>query len=130
MNGTKKNFAGPAIVLGIIVLATLGAGMTWRNYIADHPGAVRAELRDEKTVSAEFSPEKARLIPEGSKAIISVNGVRSTGYVTGMSVSGGATHFRIRLLQPIAEVSPGTPCQVTVDLTLPPEAAGDSSASP
>ncbi len=125
MNGTKKNLAGPAIVIGITLLATLGAGMTWRNYIADHPAALRAELIDEKTASAEFSPEKASLIGKGAKAIISVNGVRSTGYVSALATPGSTTRFRLTLLQPFAEVAAGTPCQVTVDLTLPPEAPGN-----
>lgn len=130
MKGTEKNLAGPAIVIGIILLATLGAGMTWRNYAADHPNAVRAEVLDEKTVRAEFSPEKTPLIRKGAKAIISVNGVRSTGFVTEVIPSGNRTLFRLALLQPFVGTAAGVPCQVTVDLSLPPELLKDSPAAP
>lgn len=121
MKGTEKNLAGPALVIGILLLATLGAGLTWRNYAAERPNAVRAELLDEKTVRAEFPPDKVSLIPAGAKAIISLNGVRRTGFVTEVPKSGGATLFRLTLREPLPGAPPGAPCQVTVDLSLPPE---------
>lgn len=130
MKGTEKKLAGPAIVIGILLLATLGAAMTWWNYSADHPSAIRAELLDGKTVSAEFSPEKTPLIRRGAKAIISVNGVRSTGFVTEGVPSGNRTVFRLTLLQPFEGTVAGAPCQVTVDLSLPPELLKDSPVAP
>jgi hypothetical protein len=126
MKGTEKNLAGPAIVLGIILLATLGAALTWQSYSADHPNAVWAELLDEKTVSAEFAPDKTPLIREGAKAIVSANGVRSTGYVTWLTQTGNTTRFQFLLLEPFVRTPAGTPCQVTVDLSLPPELLKDS----
>ncbi len=130
MTGQKRNFAGPAIVITMIVLATLGGAMTWRNYIAERPSAVRAELVDEKLALAEFAPEKAPLIRKGAKVIVSVEGVRSTGYVAELVPSGDTTRFRLRLLEPFRGAKAGTPCQVTVDLSLPPELLKDSPEAP
>lgn len=130
MTGPKRNLAGPAIVIVIILLATLGAGMTWKKYSADHPGAVRAELLDERSAFAEFSPEKTPLIRKGAKGIVSVKGVRSTAYVTELTPTGDTTRFRLTLLEPFAGAVPGTPCHVTVDLSLPPELLKDLPVTP
>jgi hypothetical protein len=121
MKGTEKNLAGPAIVVGIILLATLGAGLTWRNYAADHPSALRAVVLDEKSVSAEFAPDQAPRIRLGSKAIVSHEGVRSTAFVSEVLMDGGQTRFRLSLLQPFTGAPAGAACQVTVDLSIPPE---------
>jgi hypothetical protein len=122
MKGTEKKYTGPALVIGIVALATLGAGLTWRNYLADRPSAIRAELLDANTAQADFSPGDAARIRPGSKAIISQNGQRSTGFVATQS----GTSFHLTLLQPFNEVPPGTACQVTVDLSIPPELLRDS----
>jgi hypothetical protein len=121
MKHTKKKFAGPAIVIGIVVLAALGGGLTWRTYVADRPSATRAELVDARTARAEFAPDQAPRIGPGAKAIISCQGARSTGIVARRD--GGAGVFFLTLLQPFAGVPPGAPCEVTVDLSLPPEPA-------
>lgn len=121
MKGTEKKYAGPALVIGIVVLATLGAALTWRNYIADRPGATKAELLDGTAARAEFAPEVTPRIQQGTKAIISREGVRSTGYVEAILPATSGTSFRVKLLQPFNGALPGTPCQVTVDLSIPPE---------
>jgi hypothetical protein len=121
MKGTEKKFVGPALVIGILVLATLGAGLTWRNYVADRPGAAKAILIDGGAARAEFAPEVTPRIQQGTKAIISHEGLRSTGYVQDILPASSGTSFQIKLLQPFTGAKPGTPCQVTVDLSVPPE---------
>jgi hypothetical protein len=121
MKGTEKKRVGPVIVIGIVVLAALGAGLTWRNYVADRPSALRASLIDDSTARAEFAPEVTPRIRPGTKAIISQEGKRSTGYVQEILTAPGGTAFRVTLLQPFTGALPGTPCEVTVDLSIPPE---------
>lgn len=130
MKGTEKNLAGPAIVLGILLLATLGAALTWRNYSAERPSAVWAELLDEKTAVAEFAADKTPLIRRGAKSIVSVDGARSTGFVTQVIPSEGKVRFHLALLEPFKGAVAGTPCQVTVDLSLPPELLKESPVAP
>jgi hypothetical protein len=125
MKGTKNKMVGPAIVIGIVVLATLGTGLTWRNYVADRPSALKAELLDGAAARAEFASEVTPRIQPGTKAIISRDGVRSTGYVEAILPTASGTSFRIKLLQPFNEALPGTPCEVTVDLSIPPELLKD-----
>ncbi len=117
----KKFPAGPILVVGILLVATLGAGLTWRQYSLDHPSAVRASLLAADRAEAEFSPEVAAVLPMGSKVIVSVSGVRSTGYVSALEERDGRPVFVLTLLEPFADGVAGTPCQVTVDRTLPPE---------
>jgi hypothetical protein len=130
MKGTEKKFVGPALVLGIIVLATLGAGLTWRNYVADRPSALRAEFVDGGHAQAEFAPEVAPRIRPGTKAIISREGARSTGFIEQIPGKTSETSFRVKLLQPFADVLPGTPCEITVDLSIPPEQETDGGGAP
>lgn len=130
MKATEKNLAGPAIVIGILLLAALGTGLTWRNYSAEHPSAVWAQLINEKTALAEFPPEKAPLIRKGAKAIISREGIRSTGYVSVVEPDGRKNAFELMLLQPFEGAPAGAPCQVTVDLSIPPELLKDSPIAP
>lgn len=125
MKGTEKKFAGPALVIGIVGLATLGAGLTWRNYLADRPSATKADLLDGETARAEFPPEVTPRIRRGTKAIISREGVRSTGYVQEILPATSGTSFRVKLLQPFNGALPGMPCEVTVDLSIPPELLKD-----
>ena len=125
MKGTEKKFVGPALVLGIVGLATLGAGLTWRNYVADRPSALQAELLDGSAARANFAPEVTSRILPGTKAIISREGLRSTGYVEAIVPAATGTSFRVKLLQPWNDALPGTTVQVTVDLSIPPELLRD-----
>lgn len=127
MKGTEKKRVGPAIVIGILVLATLGAGLTWRNYVADRPSALRAELLDGGAARADFVPEVTSRIRPGTKAIISQGPARSTGYVEEILAAETGTSFRVKLLQPFAEAVPGSPCEITVDLSIPPELLKDKA---
>jgi len=125
MKGTEKKFAGPALVVGIVGLATLGAGLTWRNYIADRPSALHAELLDGGAARAEFAPAVTPRIRPGTKAIISRDGLRSTGYVEEIVPGAGGASVRVKLLQPWNDAPPGAAVQVTVDLSIPPELLRD-----
>lgn len=121
MKGTEKKFAGPALVVGIVGLAAVGAGLTWRNYLADRPGALQATLIDGAAARAEFAPAAASRIRPGTRAIISREGRRSTGYVQEIVPTASGTSFRVKLLQPWNDAQPGLPVEVSVDLSIPPE---------
>lgn len=125
MKGTEKKFAGPILVIGIVGLAALGAGLTWRNYLVDRPSATKAELLGSAAARAEFAPQVTPRIQKGTKAIISREGVRSTGYVQEVLPATSGTSFRVKLLQPFNGALPGMPCEVTVDLSIPPELLKD-----
>lgn len=125
--GTEKNPAGPIIVVGMLVVAAVGAGLTWRTYAADHPGARSAELVDAATARAEFDPAAASRIRPGTRAIVSRDGVRSTALVLDAPRDGAV---RLRLLQPFPSPVPGSSVEVTVDLSIPPELLKDPTPVP
>jgi hypothetical protein len=120
MKGTEKNPAGPIIVTVIVVAALVGAALTWRQYSGDRPSAVRAQITGPTTAVAAFSSADAPRIPVGAKGIVSWNGQRSTAFVTALR-PGAAEPVELRLLEPLPDAPPGAACQVTVDLSLPPE---------
>jgi hypothetical protein len=120
MKGTEKKLIGPLIVIGIVVAALVGAAMTWRQYSGDRPSAVRAHVVGPARVLAAFPPEDASRIPVGAKGIVSWNGRRSTAFVTALNPAA-AVPVELVLLEPFGDAAVGAACQVTVDLSLPPE---------
>jgi hypothetical protein len=127
MKGTEKKRSGPVLVLGMVVLSVLGAGLTWRNYIVDHPSAQEARIVAADAVRAEFSAAVAARLEPGTRAIISCRGVRRTGYVEALPPGACPTTVRLKLLEPFENPPPDAPCEVTVDLTVPPKSLEENA---
>jgi len=122
--GTPKNLAGPAIVLVIIVLAALGAGLTWRNYAIQAPSTRDAHTIDANTVEATFAPADAPHLKPGMKAIVtiaSLPGRRLLGLVDGVN----GTTVRVHLKNPPPGLTASLPAQVTIDTSVPPQMAAE-----
>jgi len=120
MKGTEKTHAGKYLIVTIIVVAVAVAFLSRSFYTAERPASTEARLVDDRIVLAHFPPEAAKLIRNGMKATISLNGVRHTGVVSGRDLM--QEHAYVITLDPTPPPpAPGTPCTVLVDATIPPE---------
>ena len=70
MESTEKKWQGKNVVIGILLLATLGAGLTWTRYTAQSPSTKDARLISDRVVVATFSARAARNILDGTRAIV------------------------------------------------------------
>lgn len=120
MKGTKKNLAGPIIVIGIVILATLGAGLTWRNYNFQAPSTPQARTIDGNTIEAIFPAADAAKLQPGMKAIITIAAYPEKRFL-GIVESSGSTNVRVRLKDAPPDLKPSLSAQVTVDTAAPVE---------
>jgi multidrug resistance efflux pump len=125
MESTEKKRQGKNVVIGILLLATLGAGLTWTRYTAQSPSTKDARLVSDRVVLATFSAHAARNIREGTKAIVTVessSGKRLLGTVQSLQTADQETTAVIFLKEPPQNAQPQTPCHVTVDTSVAREA--------
>jgi multidrug resistance efflux pump len=125
---TEKKRRGKSVVIGIVLLATLGAGLTWLRYTAQAPSTINAQLISDRLVLATFRPKAAGKIREGSKAIVtfeSSGGKRFEGAVQSLETEALETRVLIVLRETPIEARPHSRCSVTVDTSVPSEVKSD-----
>ena len=125
MESTEKKPQGKNVVIGILLLATLGAGLTWMRYTAQAPSTKNARLISDRVVLATFSAHAARNIRTGAKAIVTVEnsgGKRFLGTVQSLQTKNQETTAVIVLKEIPQDVQPQTPCHATVDTSVVTEA--------
>jgi multidrug resistance efflux pump len=125
---TEKNRRGQNVVIAMLLLATIGAGLTWLRYTAQAPSTTNAQLISDRLVLATFRSDAARNIREGSKAIVtfeSLRGKRLEGAVQSLETEGSLTKVLIILAEVPPEAEPHTACSVTVDTSIPSKAKSD-----
>jgi multidrug resistance efflux pump len=121
MESTEKKRRGQGVVIGILLLATIGAGLTWLRYTAQAPSTNNAHLVSERLVLATFNSNAARNIREGSKAIVTFEtspGERFTGAVQSLEIKKPETRVLIILQQIPTKARPQARCSVTVDTSV------------
>jgi multidrug resistance efflux pump len=125
MESTEKKRQGKNVVIGILLLATLGAGLTWMRYTAQAPSTKNARLISDRVVLATFSAHAARNIREGTKAIVTFEssaGEKFSGVVQSVQTKNQETTAAIFLKETPQSAQPQTPCHVTVDTSVASEA--------
>jgi hypothetical protein len=108
-------------VIGILLLAMVRAGLTWRRYTAQVPSTTNAQLVSERLVMATFDARAARNIREGTKAIVtfeSSGAKRLAGIVQSLQTKDSKTAALIVLDKVPANTHPQTPCEVSVDTSV------------
>jgi multidrug resistance efflux pump len=121
MESTEKKLQSKAIVIGILLLATVGAGLTWMRYTAQAPSTTNAHLVSDRIVMATFNARAARNIREGTKAIVtfeSSGSKRLSGIVQSLQTEDSKTGAVIILDEVPPNTRPQTPCDVTVDTSV------------
>jgi multidrug resistance efflux pump len=118
---TEKKRRGPTVVLGILLLATVGAGLTWLRYTGQAPSTTNAQLVSDRLVLATFHSKDARNIRQGSKAIVTFEnapGQRFEGAVQSLETNALDTRVSIVLAAAPPEAQPYSRCSVTVDTSV------------
>jgi multidrug resistance efflux pump len=121
MERTEKKSQGRSVVIGIILLATIAAALTWSRYTSQAPSTVNAHLISERLVFAKFPSKVAGEIREGSKAIITLETSprkRLAGAVQSRETEENETRVIIVLKDVPKEARPETRCSVTVDTSV------------
>jgi multidrug resistance efflux pump len=125
---TEKKRRGQNVVIGILLLATIGAALTWLRYTAQAPSTTNAHLVSDRLVLATFRPNFARNIREGSKAIVtfeSSRGKRLEGSVQSLETQALETRVLIILREVPPEAKPSSRCSVTVDTSVSSQVKSD-----
>jgi multidrug resistance efflux pump len=128
MESTEKKSEGIKVVIGILLLATIGAGLTWMRYTAQAPSTTDARLISDRVVFATFNAHSARNIRKGTKAIVTVessSGKTLLGSVQSLQTKNQETTAVILLKEIPEDAQPQSPCQVTVDTSVTAEASKD-----
>jgi hypothetical protein len=128
MESTEKKSQGIKVVIGILLFATIGAGLTWMRYTAQAPSTMDARLVSDRVVFATFSAHAARNICRGTKAIVTVessSGKKLLGSVQSLQTKNQETTAVILLKEIPEDAQPQTPCRVTVDTSVTAEASKD-----
>jgi multidrug resistance efflux pump len=128
MESTEKKSQGIKVVIGILLLATIGAGLTWMRYTAQAPSTTDARLISDRVVIATFSAHAARNMREGTKAIVTVqgsSGKKLFGSMKSLQIKNHETTAVILLKEIPEGAQPQTPCHVTVDISVTAEASKD-----
>ena len=128
MESTEKKSRGIKVVIGILLLATTGAGLTWMRYTAQVPSTTEARLISDRVVFATFSAHAARNIRKGTKAIVTVessSGKKLLGSVQSLQTENQQTTAVILLKEIPKDAQPQSPCHVTVDTSVTAEASKD-----
>ena len=128
MESTEKKRQGKWVVIGILLLAALGAGLTWMRYSAQAPSTTDARLISDRTIIATFSAHAARNIRQGTKAIVTIEssgGKKLLGAVESLRTANQEATVVILLDEIPEDARPSTPCQVTVDTSVAAKALKD-----
>jgi multidrug resistance efflux pump len=128
MESTEKKRQGKWVVIGILLLAALGAGLTWMRYSAQAPSTTDARLISDRTIIATFSAHAARNIRQGTKAIVTIEssgGKKLLGAVESLQTAKQEATVVILLDEVPDGARPPTPCQVTVDTSVAAKALRD-----
>ena len=121
MERTEKKSQGRSVVVGIVLLATIAAALTWLRYASQAPSTANAHLISEKLVLAKFPANVAREIRQGSKAIVTFGSApskRLAGAVQSRETEQDETRVLIVLKEVPTETRRETRCSVTVDTSL------------
>jgi multidrug resistance efflux pump len=121
MESTEKKRRGRGVVIAILLLATIGAALTWLRYTAQAPSTTSAHLVSERLVLATFNSNAARNIRERSKAIVTFEtspGERFAGAVQSLEIKKTETRVLIILQEVPSEAQPQARCSVTVDTSV------------
>ena len=121
MEGTKKKHRGKTVVISILLLATLGAGLTWLRYSAQAPSTTNARVISDRSVIATFAASAARNIREGNRAIVTLENARwkrLSGTVQSVQTDNSKTTTMILLKEIPQNARPQAPCDVTVDTSV------------
>ena len=121
MERTEKKSQGRSVVVGILLLATIAAALTWLRYASQAPSTANAHLISEKLVLAKFPANVAREIRQGSKAIVTFESApskRLAGAVQSRETEEDETRVLIVLKEVPTEARPEMRCSVTVDTSL------------
>ncbi|MFZ0708499.1 MAG: hypothetical protein WAM53_00520 [Terrimicrobiaceae bacterium] len=125
MEGTKKKQHGITVVISILLLATLGAGLTWLRYSAQAPSTKNARLLSGRVLVATFGASAARNIREGNRAIVTLENARwkkLSGTVQSVQTDNSGTTVMINLKEIPQDARPQTQGDVTVDTSVVSEA--------
>ena len=128
MESTEKKRQGKKVVIGILLLAALGAGLTWMRYTAQAPSTKDARLISDRIVLATFSAHAARNIRQGTKAIVTIessSGKKLLGAVQSLQTKNQEATVVIFLNEIPEDAQPQTPCHVTVDTSIAADASKD-----
>jgi hypothetical protein len=121
MERTEKKSQGRSVVVGILLLATIGAALTWLRYASQAPSTANAHLIAERLVLAKFPSNVAGEIRQGSKAIVTFETApsrRFAGAVQSSETQEDETRVVIVLKDVPTEARPDARCSVTVDTSL------------
>lgn len=121
MERTEKKGPGRSVVIGILLLATIAAALTWLRYTSQAPSTVNAHLIAERLVLAKFPSNVAGEIRQGSKAIVTFEtspSKRFDGAVESREMDEDETRVVIVLKDVPTEARPDARCSVTVDTSL------------
>ena len=121
MERTEKKSQGRSVVVGILLLATIAAALTWLRYASQAPSTANAHLISERLVLAKFPSNVAGEIRQGSKAIVTFETApskRLAGAVQSRETEEGETSVVIVLKEVPTEARRETRCSVTVDTSL------------
>jgi hypothetical protein len=121
MERTEKKNPGRTVVIGIILLAAIGAALTRMRYTSQAPSTVNAQLIAERLVLAKFPASVAGEIREGSKAIVTLEtspSKRLVGVVQSRETQEDETTVLIVLKDVPTEAQPEARCSVTVDTSV------------
>ncbi|HEY5704800.1 MAG TPA: hypothetical protein VIS96_04430 [Terrimicrobiaceae bacterium] len=121
MESTEKKRQGKSVVIGILLLATLGAGLTWMRYTAQVPSTKNARLVSDRVVLATFSAHAARNILDGARAVVtftSSTGRKFSGTVQSLRTKDQQTTAVIFLEEAPEGAQAQSPCHVTVDTSV------------
>ncbi len=121
MERTEKKSQGRSVVVGILLLATIAAALTWLRYASQAPSTANAHLISERLVLAKFPSNVAGEIRQGSKAIVTFETApskRLAGAVQSRETEEDETRVVIVLKEVPTEARRDTRCSVTVDTSL------------
>lgn len=126
MQSTEKGRGqnnGRLIVIALVVIAALGAAATSLRYSSDNPSTTEARLETAQSALAIFPAHAAKNIQRGMLATVSLpvkNSPKTTGRVGTVKMENETTLVAVTLDAPVVGATPGSPCQVTVDTSIPP----------
>jgi hypothetical protein len=121
MERTEKKSQGRSVVVGILLLATIAAALTWLRYASQAPSTANAHLISERLVLAKFPANVAGEIRQGSKAIVTFESApskRLAGAVQSRETEEDETRVVIVLKEVPTEARRDARCSVTVDTSL------------
>jgi multidrug resistance efflux pump len=121
IESTEKKNRGRSVVIGILLLATLAAALTWQHYRAQAPSTANAQLVSDRLVRATFPSQVAKNIREGSRAIVTFENSpakKLPGAVQSLEIAEPEIRVVIKLEEDPTERQRQSRCSVTVDTSV------------